>query len=131
MTAKVFCCQYAGKTKGSRYELWREEFGRKWIGADFNPVADEYFVTEISGSEHSLVSLGRMRGSPLHMDRRNDIAEDVRGHRFLIVASGCRIRASQRGRSIDLSRGDMTLLSADEPARVTQLTAGSRWSVRI
>jgi AraC-like DNA-binding protein len=131
MTAKIFCCQYAGETKGSRYEWWREEFGRRWIGADFSPLADDYVATELSGSEHSFVTISRMRGSSLHIDRRNDIAEDTRGHRFLIVASGCRIRASQRGRSIDLSRGDMTLLSADEPARVTQLTAGSRWSVRI
>jgi AraC-like DNA-binding protein len=131
MTAKVFCYQYAGKPNGRHYELWREEFGRKWLAADFSPIEGDYVVSEITGSQHSFVTLGNMRGSRLHMDRRNDVAENLRGHLFLIVASGCSMRASQHGRSIELSRGDMTLLSADEPARLTQLTEGNRWSIRI
>jgi AraC-like DNA-binding protein len=131
MTAKVFGYKYAGKPNGQPYELWREEFGREWLAADFSPIESDYVVSEFTASQHSFIALGNMRGSPLHMDRRNDLAENLCNHLFLIVASGCNMRASQHGRSIELSREDMTLLSANEPARLTQLTAGDRWSIRI
>src|SRR5215831_5323411 len=131
MTAAVFRYQYAGKTSGPRYEAWREEFGRKWISADFEPIRDDYIASEIMGSQLSFVTLGCVRGMPLHTDRRNDIGQTGQGQLFLVLASGCSIRASQRGKSIDLARGDLTLMSGNEPARLTQFTEGSRWSVRI
>src|SRR5262249_39716714 len=131
MTAAVFRYQYAGKTSGPRYEAWREGFGRKWISADFEPIRDDYIASEIMGSQLSFVTLGCVRGMPLHTDRRNDIGQTGQGQLFLVLASGCSIRASQRGKSIDLARGDLTLMSGNEPARLTQFTEGSRWSVRI
>jgi AraC-like DNA-binding protein len=131
MTGKIFCCRYAGRTEGWRYESWREEFGRKWVTADFSALTDDYVVSELRGSRHSLVAVGSMRGTPLRMERRGDVVEHERGDWFLILASGCRMRAFQRGRSVELSGGDLTLLSGDEPASLTQLTEGSRWSIRI
>jgi AraC-like DNA-binding protein len=131
MTTAVFHCQYAGKTSGPRYEAWREEFARKWISADFNPVGDDYIASEISATQLSFVTLGSMRGTPLHIDRRNDTARETSSKFFLVLASGCQMRNFQRGRSIDLAPGEMTLMSGGEPARLTQLTKGSRWSIRI
>jgi AraC-like DNA-binding protein len=131
MTAAVFRYQYAGKTSGPRYEAWREGFGRKWISADFEPIRDDYIASEIMGSQLSFVTLGCVRGMPLHTDRRNDIGQTGQGQLFLVLASGCSIRASQRGKSIELTRGDLTLMSGNEPARLTQFTEGHRWSVRI
>src|SRR6516225_10035434 len=131
MTGKIFCCRYAGRTEGWRYESWREEFGRKWVTADFSSLTDDYVVSELRSSRHSFVALGSMRGTPLRMERRGDVVEHERGDWFLILASGCRMRAFQRGRSVELSGGDLTLLSGDGPASLTQLTEGSRWSIRI
>jgi AraC-like DNA-binding protein len=131
MAGKTFCCRYAGRTKGWRYESWREEFGRKWVAADFSSLTDDYVVSELSGSQHSFVALGSMRGTPLRMERRSDVVEHKRGDWFLILASGCRMRAFQRDRSVELSVGDLTLLSGGEPACLTQLTDGGRWSIRI
>jgi AraC-like DNA-binding protein len=131
MAGKMFCCRYAGRTKGWRYESWREEFGRKWVAADFSSLTDDYVVSELSGSQHSFVALGSMRGTPLRMERRSDVVEHKRGDWFLILASGCRMRAFQRDRSVELSVGDLTLLSGGEPACLTQLTDGGRWSIRI
>jgi AraC-like DNA-binding protein len=131
MSTAVFHCQYAGKTSGPRYEAWREEFGRKWISADFEPVGDDYIDSEISASQVSIVTLGTMRSTPLQIDRRNDTGRDTNNKFFMVLASGCRMRNSQRGRSIDLAPGDMTLMSGGEPARLTQLTKGVRWSIRI
>jgi AraC-like DNA-binding protein len=131
MTAKAFACRYAGTTNGRRYEMWRDEFARRWLCIDFTPVTGNSIANEIRCSEHSFLALCAMRGTPLHMERRADPAADAHGHRYLILASGSRLQACQHGRSIELASGRMTLMSADEPAQLTQLSEGSRWSIRI
>jgi AraC-like DNA-binding protein len=132
MTAPAIRWQYEGKTSGPRYEAWREEFGRSWIRADLIPIPDDYVISEIAVSQLSFVSLGSMRGTPLHMDRRRDFAaQETCGQLFLVLASGSPMQISQRGRSVDLALGDMTLVSSSDQARLTQLTEGSRCSIRI
>jgi AraC-like DNA-binding protein len=127
----MFRYDYAGQTKGPRYELWREEIGRRWVSLDFVPVAGDRIVSELKCTEQAFLGLCTMRGMPLHMDRRNDLLNSSRSSMYLLHASGSRMRASQCGRSIDLHPGQMALVSSEEPARVTQLTEGQRWSIRI
>ena len=122
---------YAGKTSGPRYEMWREEFSREWIAADFDSLGEDYVATKISVTQHAFLGLCSMRSTPVRIDRRNDIVNSAAGSRYLIVASDSCLRTRQRGRSVELSCGQMTLMSADEPAQVTQLTEGDRWSIRI
>src|SRR5262245_36550006 len=131
MTARAFACEYAGTAKGRRYEMWREEFARRWLSIDFLPVADDCIATEIRCSGHGLLDLCTMRGMPLHMDRTAELARQTRGYRYLILASGSRMQASQRGRTIELAAGEMALMSGDEPARLTQISSGHRWSIRV
>ena len=129
MSADSFSFRYSGKASGMRYEMWREEFGRKWLAADISPIGCDYLTSEITASRHSFITLGSMRGTPLQIHHTDGVTENALGNMCFIVASGCRM--SQCGRSIELSRGDMTLLTAAEPARLTQLTEGDRWSIRI
>ena len=119
------------RESGSRYERWREEFGRGWIGVDFEPIGGEHIVNEIRVSEHSYLGLCWLQGTPVDMVLRDDIAEARRGCFYLIIASGSRLQTHQRGRAIDLRPGEMTLMSAGDAARVTQLLPGNRWSIRI
>src|SRR5262249_5331709 len=63
--------------------------------------------------------------------RRDDVPERSRDCLYLIVASATPIHTRQRGRANDLNLGEMALMSAGEPARVTQVNRGSRWSIRI
>ena len=128
MSTALFHCHYVGKINGLSYEAWREEYGHRWVAVDFQPVGRDEFAYELKTTQHSFLALGKMRGTPVRVDRRDD---QVRGYAYLIVASDSRLLACQRGRSIDLSRGQMTLMSGDEPARLTQLTEGGRWSIRI
>lgn len=128
MSTTMFHCRYAGKTSGLPYETWREECGRRWIAVDFQPVGQDYVAYEMRGTQHSFLALCTMRGTPVRMERRDN---QTRGYAYLILASNSRLHAYQRGRSIDLSRGQMTLMSADEPARLIQLAEGNRWSIRI
>ena len=122
---------YAGKTSGPRYEMWREEFSREWIAADFDSLGEDYVASKISVTQHAFLGLCTMRSTPVRIDRRNDVVNNAAGSRYLIVASEACMRTHQRGRSADLACGQMALMSADEPAQVAQLTDGGRWSVRI
>jgi AraC-like DNA-binding protein len=135
MNAAVIHWQYAGKTSGPRYEAWREEFGRWWIRADLIPILDDYVASEIAVSQLSFMTLGSMRGTPLRLDRRREfVAQDASSQLSqlsLVFASGCRAQAYQRGRTVDLAPGDMTVGSGSEPAGVIHLTEGSRWSIRV
>jgi hypothetical protein len=128
---KAFSYQYAGTTNGRRYERWRDEFARSWLSIDFKPVVGNRIANEIRCSEHSFLALCAMRGTPVCMERRTNPVPDAQGHRYLILASGSRLRVCQRGRTIELAVGQMTLMSADERAQLTQLSEGSRWSIRI
>jgi AraC-like DNA-binding protein len=131
MTAKGFSGRYVGKASGRRYEMWREEFARRWLSIDFVPVTGDCIANEASCSEHSFLGLCAMRGTSIRMERRAGPAPDAHGDRYLILASGSRLLACQRGRSVELTVGQMTLMSADEPAQITQLTEGTRWSIRV
>jgi AraC-like DNA-binding protein len=122
---------YAGKTSGPRYEMWRDGFSREWIAADFDSLGEDYVATKICVTQHAFLALCSMRSTPVRIDRRNDVVNNAAGSRYLIVASDSCLRARQRGRSVDLPCGQMTLMSADEPAQVAQLTKGGRWSIRI
>ena len=92
MTAPVIRWQYAGQTTGPRYEAWREEFGRWWVRADLIPILDDLadcVASEITVSQLSFVTLGSMRGTPLHMDRRRDFADqEASSQLFFVIASG-------------------------------------------
>ena len=95
----MFQCRYAGEPRGPRYEQWREEFGRRWLTADFEPVDTDYLVNEFKGSEHSFLGLCMMHGTPVHTTRRHE----TRDWLYLILASGARLHTRQRGRSNDLA----------------------------
>ena len=38
MSANVFCCHYSGSRTEPRYEMWREEFARRWLPGDFGHI---------------------------------------------------------------------------------------------
>ena len=82
----IFGYRYAGKTKGRRFERWREEFGRRWIAADFKPIGEDYFVNQFSGTEHSFLALCHMRSTPSCFYRRSDPVSS--GYRYVLVAAG-------------------------------------------
>ena len=79
MNAKAFSGRYVGKARGRGYEMWREEFARRWLSIDFVPVAGDCIANEASYSEHSFLGLCAMRGTPIRMERRTNPARDDMG----------------------------------------------------
>jgi len=128
---RMFRSGYVGPASGPRYEMWREEFGRRWVSLDFEPIAGDRLVAELSGTEHAFIGLCAMRGGPVRMQRRNDLINNSHSYFTFLHATSSRLAVSQGGRSIELSPGQMTLTSSEAPARVTKLTDGQRWSIRI
>jgi len=123
----MFQCRYAGAPRGPKYEMWREEFDQRWLAADFDPVDTDYIANEFRGSEHSFLGLCSMHGSPVHTTRRHETRDWI----YVILPSGAQVQTQQRGQSNELSLGQMTLISATEPCRVTLTTTGNRWSIRV
>src|SRR5262245_10507107 len=105
----MFRYRYTGQPNGARYEMWREEFARRWLSVDFEPIACDRIVTEQSCTEHSFLGLCSMSGDPVRMDRRNDLINNARGDLYLIHASSSTLHVAQRGRTIELQPGQMTL----------------------
>jgi len=126
---RIFHCEYSGKAEGPGYELWREQFARHWLSTDFEPLAGDCFVNEVSATEHSFLGLCKMRSTPVRIERRSDAAAP--GTRYVIVAASSPLRTHQCGRFVDLLPGEMSLLSADESARLDHLSDGDRWSIRM
>ena len=127
----TFHVRYSGPSSGSRYDKWREEFASKWISADFEPIGSDRFVSEVTGSTHSFVSIYTARGTPMYMARRPDTPSTSEAFLYVMMASASQIQILQRNELHDLAPGQMALLSADEPASGSQLTEGVRTSLRI
>src|SRR5712691_9334615 len=127
----VFRCEYAGQTKGLRYELWREQFARRWLSADFNAIGSDRIANEVNATEHSFLGLCKMRTTPVRIERRHDLSHNIPGTRYLLIAADSLLRARQRGRSTDVAPGQIILMSAEDPAEVMQLADGDRWSIRL
>src|SRR5262245_41913149 len=126
----MFHLRYAGKAVGPHYEQWREEYARRWLAADFEPLDDDSLVNEFRGTEHSFLGVSTLRGTPVHTVRRDDITGEARDWIYFVIASGAQLQVHQRGRASDLEVGQMTLLSGREPAWAKQ-AKGSRSSVRL
>lgn len=125
----MFRCEYSGQAKGPRYEAWREQFARRWISTDFEPIGCNQISSEVQATEHAFLGLCNMRSTPVRIEKRSDAV--MPGARYLIMAASSPLQTRQRGRSFALSPGQMVLLSADESAQVIQLTHGDRWSIRM
>src|SRR5215475_130686 len=101
---RSFSWRYVGTTNGPRYEQWREEFVRRWVSVDVEPIAGNSIINEIRCTEHSFLGLCSMRGSPLRFTVQN-----ASNYCYLILAAGSPMHASQYDRSIELAPGKMTL----------------------
>jgi AraC-like DNA-binding protein len=126
----TFRCEFAGRTNGPQYEMWREEFACKWFATDFKPIESDRIVCDIIGSTHSFLSICTARSTPVHL-RRIASPPGPAQYLYIVVASDCRGEAFQRGQLHDLPLGHMALMSADESASGSQFTPGTRKSIRI
>jgi AraC-like DNA-binding protein len=126
----MFQCRYAGEARGPRYEQWREEYTRRWLAADFQPLEGDHLVNEFRATEHSFLGVSTMCGTPARTTRREDAQGAARDLMYFLVASDACLETFQRGRTNALTRGQMTLMSNREAAWVRQ-AQGSRWSIRI
>ncbi len=130
-SAGIFRSKYVGGTKGPAYDAWREGFARHWLSTDFESLGRDDIVNDVSATEHSVLALCNMRTTPVRIRRRDDAISRSAGIRYLVIASGPPVHVSQRGRHIDVSPGQVVLLSGDDPAQLIQATEGGRWSIRM
>ena len=128
---EAFQFRYSGAATGRAYHSWREEFSARWIAADFFPISADRIVNEMRGTQHGNITICTTRGSPAQMVGRKAQPRLPSRSLYLVIASGAPIRTVQRGKEHHLAIGQMGLMSADEPAEVTQLRDGSRTTLRL
>jgi len=128
---EAFQFRYSGAATGRAYHSWREEFSARWIAADFFPISADRIVNEMRGTQHGNITICTTRGSPAQMVRRKGQPPMSSRSLYLVIASGAPIKTVQRGKEHCLATGQMGLMSAEEPAEVSQLRNGSRTSLRL
>jgi len=128
---EAFQFRYSGAATGRAYQSWREEFSARWIAADFFPISADRIVNEMRGTQHANVTICTTRGSAAQMVGRKGQSPMSSRSLYLVIASGAPIKTVQRGKEHRLATGQMGLMSAEEPAEVSQLTDGGRISLRL
>jgi AraC-like DNA-binding protein len=128
---EAFQFRYSGVATGRDYQSWRDEFSARWIAADFFPVSADRIVNEMRGTQHGNITICTTRGTPAQMIGRTERAQLSSRSLYLVIASHSAIKTVQRGKEHRLLPGQMGLMSTEEPAEVTQLTHGSRISLRL
>jgi len=112
-----------------RLSTWREEFGRRLLRVDIEPLADTPYHAE--GALRALPGLRSLSASfsAAHYRRTPALVADGDDSVSIIVSSGCTV--SQRGRDAVLGSGDGAAMLTQEPTNVTFKSAGSVMSVFV
>jgi len=111
-----------------RLDACREIYGRTLSKRDIEPLSTERFHTEATLRRMPGLGLVRARRSAAIYRLRREFIDNDDVVITVGLTSGC--EAHQRGRLLDLSRGDASVLTASEPAFLKVPTYGEYINVR-
>jgi AraC-like DNA-binding protein len=102
-----------------RIPLWREEFGRRIVHVDIEPLSDVPFQAEATLQALQGLRTLAWQGSAMRFKRSQANIVDGDDSIGIVVCSLDRSQLSQRGQEIKLRAGDAIALLHSEPAIVT------------
>src|SRR5215475_8987848 len=105
-----------GLPERERLPTWREEFGRRLLHVDIEPLALPFYV-EAELRALPGVRVIKSNSSAMHFERTRALVSDADDSIGIIVSKDC--TASQRGQAVMLSAGDSVAILSQEPADVT------------
>jgi len=119
-----------GLPERARIPMWREEFGRRIVHADIEPLSDVPFHAE--ATLHALPGLRTLawQGAPMHFKRSQANIVDGDDSIGFVVCSPSRSQLTQRGQEIEFRAGDAIALLHSEPAIVTY-TEGLQFGLAV
>jgi AraC-like DNA-binding protein len=99
-----------------RLAMWREYFGRKVIGLDFEPLPDVPFRVELTGRRLPALDMMSVRNSPMRVTRTKELVADGDDSFALGLALAGGGTTSGRDRELILNNSDTVLVSYAESA---------------
>ena len=108
-----------GLAERMRVPMWREEFGRRIVRVDIEPLSDVPFQAEATLQALQGLRTLAWQGSAMRFKRSQTNIIDGDDSIGVIICSPSGSKVSQRGREIELRAGDAIALLHSEPAMVT------------
>ncbi|WP_407166558.1 AraC family transcriptional regulator [Bradyrhizobium sp. ORS 111] len=110
-----------------RLPIFREQIGRMMVGLDPEPLTDGAFHAEANIRELPGLGIGSWTCSNLRIARPRALLHDGKDDFVLTIITSGQVRASQRGREIDLAPGQAVLMSAAEAGEMAGSPSPSRF----
>jgi AraC-like DNA-binding protein len=107
-----------GLPERMRVPMWREEFGRRIVHVDIEPLSDAPFQAEATLQALPGLRILAWQGSAMRFKRSQTNIVDGDDSIGVIICSPGRSQLSQRGREIEFRAGDAITLLHSEPAIV-------------
>jgi AraC-like DNA-binding protein len=118
---------YVGPPAGHAYEVWREEFCRRFCHLDAGPATAERIECTVEISQVGPLSFGTAHGSSGSLLRTRSLLTDGHDDLVLLTAIKGDALAVQRGRSIELRPSEMCITSLDHIGE-SRLSEGGRYT---
>jgi AraC-like DNA-binding protein len=109
-----------------RLAIFREQIGRMIVKLDPQPLVDGEYQAEASVRELDGLGIGSWACSNLRISRSRELLDGNDDLILTIVTSG-NVRASQRGREIELAPGEAVLMSGSETGNISVPSSPARF----
>ena len=114
-----------------RVAIWREQFGRKVLKLDIEPLSEMSFECSVALRELPGVQMMSTAMSPVRITRRREFLADSNEDLIFIINQAGTVTAFARGREVVLREGDALLMSANEVKVFDRHSHGGSLSFRI
>ena len=122
---------YSGLARGHDYELWREEFCRRFCRLDAVPMGSEEIECSVQVARVGTLSFGTARGSSGNFLRSRSLLPDGCDDLVLVTAIKGDVQVIQHGRSVELKPSEMSLTALDEVGESALSEGGAFTALRI
>jgi AraC-like DNA-binding protein len=122
---------YVGAPTGENYEVWREEFCRRFCQLDTEPNTAERIECTVEVTRVATLSFGAAHGTSCSFLRTRSLLSDGCDDLVLVTASEGDVLTVQHGRTVELRQAQMSLLSLDDIAECGLSDGGRFTALRI
>jgi AraC-like DNA-binding protein len=114
-----------------RAAIWREQYGRKGLKLDIEPINETFFECSVVSRVLPGVQMMSTAMSPVRITRGREFLADGNDDLIFIINQSGTATAFARGREVVLRQGDALLMSASESKVFDRHTHGGSLSFRI
>ncbi|MEP6484961.1 MAG: AraC family transcriptional regulator [Rudaea sp.] len=122
---------YVGVPSGQNYEMWREEFCRRFCQLDAEPNTAERIECTVEVTRVATLSFGAAHGTSCSFLRTRPLLSDGCDDLVLVTATEGDVLTVQHGRTVELRQEQMSLMALDDIAECALSDGGRFTALRI